>query len=232
MGTCNLYIPAKRRLKTTDPFFSLGNAEAGIDHINKQLVTSRSLLAAQQSADGDSILMGTKDLLVESGILRHPIFCNSPPCLGSAAFPTTLAFEKHYDQVHQNMCSTCSAIFPSSHWLDLHIQELHDAFFSARIAHGDKAFQCFLPSCPETFACSERRKLHMVGEHQFPRSFDWMLVRNGNRPVGGHASHAVSSSQQNSENSSMDVDQLSTAFKRSFRVGVPKSISFGQQQEP
>ncbi|KAJ1800489.1 hypothetical protein LPJ59_001064 [Coemansia sp. RSA 2399] len=227
MSSCNLYIPAKRRLAITDPFFDLGNAEAGIDHINKQLVLSGPLLYAQQSADDDKLELD--DLLVESGILRHPIFCDTPPCLlDSAAFPTTLAFEKHYDQVHKNMCSTCSAVFPSSHWLDLHIQELHDAFFSASIARGDNVFQCFLPLCPRVFACPDSRKLHMIHGHQFPRSFNWMLVRNGNRPPDSTKSGR--NKVTNADDSGMDVDQLATAFKRSVRVGVPKSISFGHQE--
>ncbi|KAJ2855019.1 hypothetical protein GGI22_004290 [Coemansia erecta] len=227
MSPCNLYIPAKRRLAITDPFFDLGNAEAGIDHINKQLVLSEPLLYARQSADNGEVELD--DLLVESGILRHPIFCDAPPCsLGSVAFPTTLAFEKHYDQVHKNMCSTCSAVFPSPHWLDLHIQELHDAFFSASAARGDYVFQCFLPSCPKAFSCPDSRKLHMIHEHQFPRLFNWMLVRNGNRPLGSIESSRNKAANANGND--VDVDHLATAFKRSVRVGVPKSISFGQQE--
>ncbi|KAI9506189.1 hypothetical protein BX070DRAFT_176283, partial [Coemansia spiralis] len=99
-----------------------------------------------------------------------------PPCLGSAVFPTALAFERHYDILHRNTCSVCGAVFPSSHWLDLHIQEFHDAFFSAQVARGDKPFQCFIPSCTKTFSSPLKRKLHMIDKHRFARSFNWMLV--------------------------------------------------------
>ncbi|KAJ2546117.1 hypothetical protein EV175_005718 [Coemansia sp. RSA 1933] len=235
MGACNLYVPAKRRLAPTDPFFDLGNAEAGISHINKGLVFSRPLPHAQKSTDGDDSdmesLMDTELVFVESGILQNPIFCDTPPCQGSVAYPTPLAFERHYDQAHRNTCTTCSAIFPSSHWLDLHIQELHDAFFSARIARGDKAFQCFLQSCPDTFASPGRRKLHMIHAHQFPLLFDWTLMCNGSRPAvkdmcDRNADAAV---EEGDSRCAMDVDHLATEFDRSVRVGVPKSISFGQQ---
>ncbi|KAJ2757504.1 hypothetical protein H4S06_003149 [Coemansia sp. BCRC 34490] len=239
-----LYVPAKRRLAPTDPFFDLGNAEAGIHHINKQLVLATSQSLAQGSFNDREDLMDTEELLVGFGILQRPMVCDTPPCLGLATFPTTLAFEKHYDQVHQNMCSTCSAVFPSPHWLDLHIQETHDAFFTARIARGDKAFQCFLPSCSMAFALSEKRRLHMIDHHQYPCSFNWMLVCNGNVPARANAEYAANKANDvdqqteieqerltgsDRDGADMDVDQLIPAFKKSARVGAPKSISFGQQ---
>ncbi|KAI8319204.1 hypothetical protein GQ54DRAFT_299507 [Martensiomyces pterosporus] len=195
-------------------------------------------------------------------IRPRPIVCHDPPCSGSVSCPTTMAYERHYDQVHRNKCSECGAILPSAHWLDLHIQELHDMFFRARVDRGDKAFQCFLPSCTKVFATPRKRKMHMVDKHHFARSFNWALVRSGLQPLnkvssssneqrgrgrgrgrgelGQHPQSAIGNAPTDGEDSNlpvcvsssaddMDVDQLASAFKRSVRVGAPKSISFGRR---
>ncbi|KAJ2741739.1 hypothetical protein GGI20_004974 [Coemansia sp. BCRC 34301] len=155
-----LYTPAKRRRPSSDPFFAQGNTESVLHNIDKQLAVAGEDNVQQHPAE-------------------HHIICHDAPCLGSVVLPSTLAFERHYDQMHRNTCSVCSAIFPSVHWLDLHVQELHDAFFDARIARGDSAFRCFLPTCPELFACPDKRRLHMIDRHKFPINFTWSLLRVG-----------------------------------------------------
>ncbi|PIA16662.1 hypothetical protein COEREDRAFT_30882, partial [Coemansia reversa NRRL 1564] len=93
--------------------------------------------------------------------------------------PSVPAFEKHYDQMHRNCCSLCNAALPSAHWLDLHIQEYHDAFFRARVARSEKPYRCFLEACTRTFSRPHKRIMHMVDKHHFARSFNWKLVRTG-----------------------------------------------------
>ncbi|KAJ2305832.1 hypothetical protein IWW51_006145 [Coemansia sp. RSA 2702] len=174
-----LYVPTKRRLAADDPFFDLGNAEANICYFEKHLVRALPDIVARRSH-----MMAIVDgLLEDAGRLQHPITCHDPPCCGSTHYPSALAYEQHYDQVHRHSCTACRAVFPSAHWLDLHIQEVHDAFFSARVARGDKLFQCFLPACPRTFSRPLKRRLHMVDKHRFARSFNWSLVRTGLRPA-------------------------------------------------
>ncbi|KAJ2158626.1 hypothetical protein GGF46_003626 [Coemansia sp. RSA 552] len=235
-----LYIPAKRRLAANDPFFALGNAEANTRHV----VRIR-----------DVHVDGIVDCLAkDTGRLQRPMRCHEPPCCGSHQFPSALAFEKHYDQVHRYRCATCGAMLPSEHWLDLHIQETHDGFFRAQVERGEKLFQCFLPTCTRTFSRPHKRNMHMVDKHGFARSFNWGLVRTGLRPAAGKitarrtqrasapradlmapradpaaddAPNQLAENQEGAEN--MDVDQLTSAFQRSLSIGVPRSVSFGRR---
>ncbi|KAJ2128972.1 hypothetical protein IW136_005964 [Coemansia sp. RSA 678] len=193
-----LYVPAKRRLTASDPFFDLGNAEASAHYIERRCVPHAQAWESTES------LINIDDWLFDAGALHDPIICHDPPCHGSARFPSALAYERHYDQAHRNVCSMCRAILPSAHWLDLHIQEHHDAFFSVRVARGEKAFACFLPACTRVFSRPQKRKLHMIDKHHFARSFNWSLVRSGLRSAN-----------------SADVDRLASAFQR--------SVSFGRQ---
>ncbi|KAJ2763888.1 hypothetical protein IWQ57_005395, partial [Coemansia nantahalensis] len=225
-----LYVPAKRRLAAGDAFFDLGNAEAR---------AHKYISADHVGAFVDSVLAGA----------AAPIVCHDPPCHGSVACPSTRAFERHYDQVHRNCCHECGAVLPSAHWLDLHIQECHDAYFRARVARGDKPYQCFLRACARTFARPYKRRLHMVDKHHFADSFDWGLVRTGlrRRPGSGRPPSrrsprndravpstavevaAAASGSGSGSAETMDIDQLASAFTRSVSVGVPRSVSFGRR---
>lgn len=43
-----------------------------------------------------------------------------------------LQYDQHYNSYHRFTCSQCSKSLPSSHLLDLHLMEAHDAFFAAQ----------------------------------------------------------------------------------------------------
>ncbi|KAJ2806438.1 hypothetical protein H4R20_001692 [Coemansia guatemalensis] len=227
------YTPSKRRLAADDPFFDQGNAEASAHYIGSRAVcVSRGLH-----------MTDIVDLILENST-RQTITCHDPPCHGSARFPTVLAYERHYDQMHRNCCSLCNAALPSAHWLDLHIQECHDAFFRARVARSEKPYQCFLPACSRTFSRPHRRKMHMIDKHHFARSFNWRLVRTGLRSTSklpaavksarrrdaARRDPVAQQPQADDDNAqNMDVDQLTSEFKRSLSVGVPRSVSFGRR---
>ncbi|KAJ2610121.1 hypothetical protein H4S08_003759 [Coemansia sp. RSA 1365] len=230
------YTPAKRRLAADDPFFDMGNAEASAHYIGNYAVCVSRV----------SHMTDIVDLLLENSTAQpqQTITCRDPPCLGSARFPSVPAFEKHYEQMHRNCCSLCNAALPSAHWLDLHIQECHDAFFRARVARYEKVYKCFLEACTRTFSHPHKRIMHMVDKHHFARSFNWKLVCTGLRPTARFPAGAKSTRRRNAGNKdiavqqphvddvnsqNMDVDQLTSEFKRSLSVGVPRSVSFGRR---
>ncbi|KAJ1817397.1 hypothetical protein LPJ75_001728, partial [Coemansia sp. RSA 2598] len=122
-----------------DPFFDIGNAESAISFYTQEPASPSWRL------DGNAV-RGSRDLA--DSILQSAeapaIVCEQPPCMGAVFCPSLLAYERHYDQMHRYVCSSCRAVLPSSHWLDLHIEECHDAFFEARAKRGDCVFRCFL----------------------------------------------------------------------------------------
>ncbi|KAJ2374322.1 hypothetical protein IW150_003166 [Coemansia sp. RSA 2607] len=232
-----LYVPAKRRLAIDDPFFDQGNAESAVSFYLGDVLTS-SLDCKQ----GGGRPPDTTESSLLLAIPETSIYCSQPPCTGQVNYPNALAFERHYDQVHANVCSQCGAILPNSHWLDLHVEECHDAFFVARVSRGDKAFLCFVKSCESKFVCQEERKAHMISVHHFAHSFDWEFVTRGlctrTRDSEADASDSseeihtsINESQFMDSNIDMDIDEISTEFERSVRIRAPEKISFGRQSQ-
>ncbi|KAJ2778308.1 hypothetical protein H4R18_004671 [Coemansia javaensis] len=212
-----LYTPAKRRFDADHPFFDLGNTEARVRHIY-----------AAAEGPGAPCVDGIVDDLLHG--TSRPVVCRDPPCSGSVEWPSLRAYERHYDQVHRNRCSTCGAVLPSAHWLDLHIQECHDALFRARAARGDAPYQCFVHTCAHTFSEPQGRRLHMVDAHHFARSFSWDLVRTGLRTAGGDDDKVGGSEDSDGGAQSMEVDELSATFARSLSVGTPRSVSLAHRR--
>jgi hypothetical protein len=64
--------------------------------------------------------------------------CSLPPHKGTEVFATYAEYEAHYRQQHTNRCVQCRKNFPSAHFLELHIEETHDAFVQARRERGER----------------------------------------------------------------------------------------------
>lgn len=76
----------------------------------------------------------------------------------------------------RHSCSVCKKSLPSPHLLELHIQENHDSFFSV-LSERSPSYQCFLPSCPETFWGPQERHAHAIENHKFPPDFRFDAVK-------------------------------------------------------
>ncbi|KAJ1900909.1 hypothetical protein LPJ66_001157 [Kickxella alabastrina] len=250
-----MYVPAKRRLAMDDPFFDLGNAETNIYfHIKKHPspITIATTTTNSKNSDSDNSSSGNTsndnsgqqaitqiNKVLETNIdtqyfsfSTRTIICHEPPCQGTAH--PAMSYELHYDQMHRNNCSTCNAIFPSSHWLDLHIQEYHDMFFQARIARTDGGlnYSCFLPACVEMFESAGERKEHMIDVHRFPLSFTWDLVQDGLRHAGRDDDDDDDGNDGDDECAEdMDVDLITAGFKQSLRISAPEKITFGRHED-
>ncbi len=62
----------------------------------------------------------------ESSILQ----CTLTPACFELTFSSIEAYETHYATTHRYQCSQCHRYLPSSHYLDLHLSEIHDSFFA------------------------------------------------------------------------------------------------------
>ncbi|KAJ2700712.1 hypothetical protein FB645_004886 [Coemansia sp. IMI 203386] len=230
-----LYIPAKRRLSMADPFFDIGNAETAISYYTQQQSASFRCTDSNSAIPEGSDPTPCIFLESVSASSAAAIVCEQPPCIGSVLCPNLLAYERHYDQMHRNVCLSCYAILPSAHWLDLHIDECHDAFFAVRAQRNDSVFRCFLPFCSETFVLADDRKKHMVATHGFASSFNWNLVNAGmlRQETQNEETELDECSDGillSSCSSSMEVDKVASEFKKSLRVSAPDAITFGQPQ--
>lgn len=64
--------------------------------------------------------------------------CSLPPHRETLSFASYEEYEVHYNQAHVNRCLECRKNFPTGHFLNLHIEENHDALVSVRRERGEK----------------------------------------------------------------------------------------------
>eukprot|EP00736_Rhodelphis_marinus_P013595 Rmarinus@m.2468 len=142
-----MWIPCKRPIPSSDPFFDDGNVQ-------------REMLATQQRF---SVWSDENDVPQEKNWPCTAIGCDE-------AFLTVEAFERHYQTAHTNRCDTCGHVLPSQKLLGIHISESHDAFFS-EMARRQKMFECLVDACPNLFWDDTERQNHLVQKHKYPRGF-------------------------------------------------------------
>jgi hypothetical protein len=68
--------------------------------------------------------------------------CSLAPHKEILSFSSIEAFEVHYKKVHLNRCLECRRNFPTEHFLNLHIEENHDAIVGVRKERGEKTVGC------------------------------------------------------------------------------------------
>jgi len=64
--------------------------------------------------------------------------CSLPPHRGTLTFASFEEYDVHYAKTHVNRCIECRKNFPTEHFLNLHIEENHDALVSVRKERGEK----------------------------------------------------------------------------------------------
>ncbi len=64
--------------------------------------------------------------------------CSLPPHRGILTFASFEDYDVHYAKTHVNRCLECRKNFPTEHFLNLHIEENHDAMVSVLKDRGEK----------------------------------------------------------------------------------------------
>ncbi|CAI7610065.1 unnamed protein product [Penicillium viridicatum] len=170
---------------------------------------SRSSSLDQDTISVSSITVNTttpppeRNKLIDSGtnILPEVMHCSLPPHRETLSFTSYEDYEVHYLQSHVNRCSECSKNFPTGHFLNIHIEENHDPLAAARRARGDKTYGCFIEDCERKCSTPQKRRLHLIDKHMFPRSYNFYIVNDGIdaqtsmlRPMNSHRRRISTSS--------------------------------------
>ncbi|KAF1914471.1 hypothetical protein BDU57DRAFT_295420 [Ampelomyces quisqualis] len=116
----------------------------------------------------------------DSAVSDHPAVmrCSLPPH-EPLAFDSFDAYDVHYQKTHTNRCSECQRNFPDEHFLHLHIAENHDPITAAKREKGEKMYACLVPDCHRPCSTPQKRRLHCIDKHQFPRNYDFFIVNDG-----------------------------------------------------
>ena len=105
--------------------------------------------------------------------------CTLAPHRETLCFDSQEEYEVHYAKEHTNRCATCSKNFPTARFLELHIEENHDSLREALAARGDKTYGCFVEGCDRKCSTPQKRRLHLIDKHMFPRSYNFRVVDQG-----------------------------------------------------
>ncbi|CAI9111588.1 OLC1v1011846C1 [Oldenlandia corymbosa var. corymbosa] len=212
--------PIRRRFNPDSPFFAAGNVE-------------RELLAKQVALD-----LSEEDkhqLRSFEDLENSKIYC---PVVGCGALLRSLDdFEDHYSSRHSASCSVCSRVYPTSRLLSIHVSEVHDSFFQAKVARGFPMYECLVEGCGLKLKSYKSRQQHLVDKHKFPVSFEFYKKkvhpskrhrrRNLHKKVLRKTETDGSSGDMQIEEDTMD--ELVSSVSKLSTSESPSSISFGRR---
>ncbi|PSR94635.1 hypothetical protein BD289DRAFT_427137 [Coniella lustricola] len=107
------------------------------------------------------------------------IQCSLPGHTPGLPFASYSDYEEHYVKVHTNRCLECTKNFPTSHVLELHICENHDALARIRRERGEPIYACLVETCYQKFTGLGKRQNHLVGTHKYPSNYFFAVTKFG-----------------------------------------------------
>ncbi|KAL2270390.1 hypothetical protein VTJ83DRAFT_2574 [Remersonia thermophila] len=150
--------------------------------------------------------------------------CSLPPHKGTEVFSTYAEYESHYRQQHSNRCAQCRKNFPSARFLELHIEETHDAFVQARRERGERTYSCFVEGCDRKCSTPQKRKMHLVDKHMYPKNFFFAITRDG---IDGRRSLLLEGRRHKPRHSS----EPPAASSSSQNQGATRGSSLGPEKQ-
>ncbi|KAI1626650.1 hypothetical protein EDD37DRAFT_605484 [Exophiala viscosa] len=105
--------------------------------------------------------------------------CSLSPHREPLDFASIEDFETHYVKDHSNRCTSCGKNFPTAHFLALHIDENHNTFREVLQAKGEKTYACFVEDCDKKCSTPQKRRLHLIDKHLFPKIYNFRIVDTG-----------------------------------------------------
>ena len=139
--------PRKRSLSSGESSDADSDSDADADavHGEQQQDAHRNRHTAEVKHDGGNYTKVQRTFCDSSTSLtpsQSAFTCSLPPlCSGSPkSFATSEALTSHYSTHHAHVCSAprCNKIFPSEHFLDLHLREFHDPIVALQRENGSK----------------------------------------------------------------------------------------------
>ncbi|KAG5965986.1 hypothetical protein E4U57_003341 [Claviceps arundinis] len=164
------------------------------------------------STTENTTLPTAKSLLLDSDLEdetsdRNVIKCSLPPHREPIAFKSHQEYESHYARFHTNRCLECRKNFPSEHLLSVHIEEWHDPLVRIKRDKGEHTYSCFVEGCERKCLTHQKRRLHMIDKHMYPRNFFFGLTKDG---IDGRRSLLVEDTRHRRRPSIASLGKVST----------------------
>ncbi|KMT09695.1 hypothetical protein BVRB_6g131450 [Beta vulgaris subsp. vulgaris] len=207
----------RRKFDPDSPFFTSGNVE-------------RQLLAKQIALD---LGVDEKQQLLDLEEFGRDIFC---PIAGCGSWLKSLdGFEDHYNACHTASCSVCRKAYPTQRLLSIHVSEMHDSYFKAKVARGYAVYECLVETCGLKFKSDRDRHQHLVDKHKFPITFEFHKKTHLSKKQRQKHWHKQALYKEEASDAMLLEDQdtlesLTSAISQlSTSDSVPSSISFGRR---
>ncbi|KAH7329211.1 hypothetical protein B0I35DRAFT_473832 [Stachybotrys elegans] len=105
--------------------------------------------------------------------------CSLPPHKEPLSFKSYAEYDAHYSSFHTNRCLECHKNFPSEHLLGIHIEEFHDPLVIVKRDKGEHTYSCFVEGCERKCLTHQKRRMHMIDKHMYPKDFFFAITRDG-----------------------------------------------------
>ncbi|ROV88579.1 hypothetical protein VSDG_09132 [Cytospora chrysosperma] len=105
--------------------------------------------------------------------------CSLPGHSPGLTFVSYKDYESHYNKAHTTRCLDCRKSFPSSHILDLHIDEFHNVLTELKKEKGEATFACFVETCDEKCKTPAERRAHLIERHMYPANYFFAVTKVG-----------------------------------------------------
>ncbi|KAI9746556.1 MAG: hypothetical protein M1818_000269 [Claussenomyces sp. TS43310] len=160
----------------------------------------------------------------ESGETAEVMQCSLPPHRETLSFTSFDDYEVHYNKAHVNRCIECRKNFPTPHFLNLHQEENHDPLIQVLKARGERTFSCFVEDCERKCSTAQKRRMHLIDKHMFPKDYDFCVVDDGI----DHRSSLLKSGKHRRRSA---TTQIADAHGRSRRRSLMSSTIQGRVSE-
>ncbi|KAK3375172.1 hypothetical protein B0H63DRAFT_482070 [Podospora didyma] len=148
--------------------------------------------------------------------------CSLPPHKEALVFSSYDEYEAHYRNQHGNRCHECRRNFPSAHFLDLHIEEMHDSFLAVKRERGEHTYSCFVEGCERKCSTPQKRRMHLIDKHMYPKNFFFAVTKEG---IDGRQSLLLEGGESHRRRRS-SVATIATTAANSRRRKPPSSSAF------
>ncbi|RAH64423.1 uncharacterized protein BO66DRAFT_396174 [Aspergillus aculeatinus CBS 121060] len=154
-------------------------AAAAADLLSSEEDGGPSWPASPASSTAPSLGRSKVHLPDTAAPVAEVMHCSLPPHRETIAFASYDDYEVHYRQSHVNRCSQCGKNFPTDRFLNLHIEENHDAIVATRRERGEKTYGCFIEDCERKCSTPQKRRMHLIDKHMFPKTYNFYIVNDG-----------------------------------------------------
>ncbi|KAK6207476.1 zinc finger protein [Colletotrichum tabaci] len=169
---------------------------------------------------------------------RVAMKCSMPPHKEALTFKSYDEYEAHYVKTHTNRCLECGRNLPSEHLLNVHHEECHDSFAAVRRERGEHTYSCFVEGCERKCMTPQKRRMHLIDKHSFPKNYFFALTRegiDGRRSLlveGGHHQRKSSGTFSTTKESKRRSSILESSTPQGKESQAPGNAAIKTSKEP